>query len=60
MPSVFEAWEPCGYTPYIIGKITMAETLVAMGAVLAVICATVTVASMATACVESAVPEPAE
>lgn len=28
LPSIFEPWELCGYTPYIIGKLTMAETLV--------------------------------
>lgn len=30
LPSVFEPWELCGYTPYIIGKITMAEVLVSI------------------------------
>lgn len=32
LPSVFEPWELCGYTPYIVGKITMAEVLVAIAA----------------------------
>lgn len=57
LPSVFEAWEPCGYTPYIVGKVTMAETLVAMGAALLVVCIVVTVASMATACASSSAAE---
>lgn len=60
LPSVFEAWEPCGYTPYIVGKVTMAETLVALGAALTAVCVVVTVASMAVACVSSAVPAASE
>jgi len=33
LPSVFEAWELCGYTPEIIFGITMAETLIAISLV---------------------------
>lgn len=32
LPSVFEPWELCGYTPEIVFGITMAETLVALSA----------------------------
>lgn len=33
-PTVFEVWEACGYTPELLFGITMAEGLVATGAVL--------------------------
>lgn len=32
LPSVFEAWELCGYTPDILFRITMAEVLIAIAA----------------------------
>lgn len=31
MPSIFEPWEPCGYTPVLPFGITMAEALVLIG-----------------------------
>ncbi|MCP4598152.1 disulfide bond formation protein B [Neptuniibacter sp.] len=37
MPHMFEPWEPCGYTPELLFRITMAEGLVAFSAVLCVI-----------------------
>lgn len=30
-PWLFEIWEPCGYTPEVIGRLTMAELLTAAG-----------------------------
>lgn len=32
LPAVFEVRDSCGFTPYIVGKISMAEVLVAIGA----------------------------
>lgn len=32
LPSVFEPWEPCGYTPELLFGITMAEGLLALSA----------------------------
>ena len=47
LPSVFEAWEPCGYTPYIVLKITMAETLLGIGALVLVVALALTTAGLA-------------
>ncbi len=32
-PTVFEPWEPCGYTPEVLFGITMAESLIALSVV---------------------------
>lgn len=37
MPHMFEPWEPCGYTPELLFRITMAEGLVVFSAALSVI-----------------------
>ena len=34
LPSIFEAWELCGYTPEIVFNITMAETLIAVAVII--------------------------
>ncbi|MGB0663681.1 MAG: disulfide bond formation protein B [Pontibacterium sp.] len=48
LPTLFEAWEPCGYTPYVFdSQVTMAEALVAASGLLTLVtfaclaCATV-------------------
>jgi len=33
-PTLFEIWEPCGYTPVLLFGITMAEALVAFSALM--------------------------
>lgn len=33
LPSVFEPWVPCGYTPELLFGVTMAEALIVLGAV---------------------------
>ena len=46
LPFLLEAVEPCGYTPYIIFRITMAETLVAIGIAAVVVALLVVIASL--------------
>ncbi|WP_286237240.1 disulfide bond formation protein B [Neptuniibacter halophilus] len=36
LPAVFEPWEPCGYTPELLFRITMAEGLVAFSVALCI------------------------
>jgi len=38
LPWIFEIHEPCGYTPYLLFNITMAQALIALSAVLSGIC----------------------
>jgi disulfide bond formation protein DsbB len=38
MPWLFEIHEPCGYTPYLLFKISMAEALIVMSALLLIFC----------------------
>ena len=47
-PSLFKVWEACGYTPYLLFKISMAEVLLVMSAVLVVVSATLTLARFTT------------
>ncbi len=42
-PSIFKVWEACGYTPYLLFKISMAEVLLAFSAVLVLVSAVLTV-----------------
>lgn len=46
-PDLFEAWEPCGYTPYIISNITMAESLMATAVVAVLVAITGLIAALA-------------
>jgi disulfide bond formation protein DsbB len=46
LPAVFEPWEACGYTPYLLFGVTMAEALVAISAVLVAVAVLMTVASV--------------
>lgn len=45
LPSVFEVKTSCGYTPYIIGQITMAEVLMLCATLLLILSATLFIAS---------------
>ena len=45
MPWLFEVQTTCGYSPYIVGRITMAELLMAISALLAVLAAGIFAAS---------------
>ena len=33
-PALFHIHEPCGYTPYVIGKVSMAEVLIVISVVM--------------------------
>ena len=46
-PAIFKVWEACGYTPELLFGITMAESLVLLGAVALLVSITMTVASVA-------------
>ncbi|HHJ15076.1 MAG TPA: disulfide bond formation protein B [Gammaproteobacteria bacterium] len=45
-PSVFKVWEACGYTPQLLFGITMAEALVALGVLLVLATAALTLATL--------------
>lgn len=45
LPSVFEVKTSCGYTPYIVGQITMAEVLMAFSVLLLLLSAILFIAS---------------
>lgn len=40
LPWIFKIHEPCGYTPFLIGRISMAQVLIVMSAVFGIICIT--------------------
>ena len=45
-PWMFRVWEPCGYTPELLFGITMAEALVVFSAVMVLVSAALTVATL--------------
>jgi len=45
-PALFKVWEACGYTPELLFGVTMAESLVLLGAVALLVSVTMTVASL--------------
>ena len=45
-PALFKVWEACGYTPELLFGITMAESLVLLGAATLLVSVTMTVASL--------------
>ncbi len=45
-PALFKVWEACGYTPELLFGITMAESLVLLGAAALLVSVTMTVASV--------------
>ena len=46
-PVVFKVWEACGYTPELLFGVTMAESLVLLGAAAVLVSVTMTIASVA-------------
>ena len=47
-PAMFKVWEACGYTPLLLFGITMAEALVALGVLLVLATAALTLATLST------------
>ena len=45
-PALFKVWEACGYTPELLFGVTMAESLVLLGAAALLVSVTMTVASL--------------
>jgi len=46
IPALFKVWEACGYTPELLFGVTMAESLVVLGAAALLVSVTMTVASV--------------
>jgi disulfide bond formation protein DsbB len=46
LPSVFEPWEPCGYTPELLFGITMAEGLIVVSVTAILVTAMMSVYSL--------------